>query len=314
MVIASASASRLATVCGLGLMLGACSSADEPPLDVNDHPIVFSSNRDGSYDLWLMKADGSDPLQLTSDRGDELFPSWSPDGDQVAFALLSYTGAADIYVMNADGTGRHQLTDTHELCEGSPSWSPDGQRILYAAGGCTDEHGSSIYVMDSDGGDAREIVAGPAEWPDWSPDGRRIAYNADDGTGGSGVWVSDADGTDPTLLSPNGVSNAVESTWSPAGTIAFVSTSGDPTSEDPADWNEDVYVMDDDGTNVRKVTSSTSNDHWPPAWSPDGTKLLYTTRGDTTGDGELVVVDIDSLETTQITHNDAHDILVDWRG
>jgi Tol biopolymer transport system component len=77
---------------------------------------------------------------------------------------------------------------------------------------------------------------------------------------------------------------------------------------------QDVYVMDDDGTNVRKVTSSTSNDHWPPAWSPDGTKLLYTTRGDTTGDGELVVVDIDSLETTQITHNDAHDILVDWRG
>jgi TolB protein len=304
---------HLAALSGFGLVLAGCSSADEPGFDVAGYPIVFSSNRDGSYDLWLMRADGSDPLQLTSDPGDEGFPSWSPDGERLAFVALDDTNAEDIYVMNADGTDRQQLTHTDEHCEGTPSWSPDGQRILYAAGACGADNGSSIYVMDSNGGHPHKIVSGDVGWPDWSPDGRRIAYSAEDEKGMSAVWVSAADGTDRRRLAPPGIIGATESTWSPDGTIAFVTSSGSPTSEDPADWNEDVFVMDDDGTNLRQITSSTSNDHWPPAWSPDGRRLLYTTQGDTTGDGELVVVDVDTLETTQLTDNDAEDMWVDWR-
>jgi Tol biopolymer transport system component len=304
----------LAALSGFGLLLAGCSSADEPPFDVAGYPIVFSSNRDGSYDLWLMKENGKDPLQLTSDPGDEGFPSWSPDGDRLAFILSNEMDpdADGIYVMNADGTGRQQLTHADELCESSPSWSPNGLQILYAAGDCTEDN-ESIYIMNSDGRNARKIVDGPAGWPDWSPDGRRIVYIAEDAMGMPAVWVSDADGTNRTPLSPDGITAATESTWSSDGTIAFVTSSGDPTSDDPAAWNEDVFVMNDDGTNLRQITSSTTNDHWPPAWSPDGSRLIYTERGDTTGDGELIVVDVDTLEGTQLTDNDAEDMWVDWR-
>ncbi len=102
------------------------------PLDTADHPIAFDSVRDGSADLWLIKEDGSGAMKVTSEcPGDELFPSWSPDGRQIAYSgTTAEQQNGDIFVINADGTGQRQLTHTDDVDESAPAWSPDGQRIL----------------------------------------------------------------------------------------------------------------------------------------------------------------------------------------
>jgi Tol biopolymer transport system component len=95
------------------------------------------------------------------------------------------------------------------------------------------------------------------------------------------VWVVDAAGGDPRPLTSQDGYGISEPSWSPNGQlIAYISgQNGDPNSEDPPDWNEDVYVMNADGSNPRRVTSRLGNDHWPPVWSPDSSHLLYTSDG-----------------------------------
>ena len=87
--------------------------------------IAFYSNRDGAWQIYSMKDDGSDVIKLTFGIKDGE-PCWSHDGKKIVF-----TGWDDIdpeiYVMNADGTERIQLTFNTEF-DGEPCWSPDGKK------------------------------------------------------------------------------------------------------------------------------------------------------------------------------------------
>jgi dipeptidyl aminopeptidase/acylaminoacyl peptidase len=84
--------------------------------------IAFASDRDGSYEIYVMNSDGSNQTRLTnsSEGGD---PCWSPDGTKIAFHSLR-DGNYEIYVMNADGSNQIRLTD-NQTTDVSPSWSPD---------------------------------------------------------------------------------------------------------------------------------------------------------------------------------------------
>jgi len=77
--------------------------------------------------IWTMDPDGSNQVQVTATGGDEECPVWSPDG--TLMALLedpSNTGAASVYVMNADGSNLHQVEvlTTNAVCSNGPSWQP----------------------------------------------------------------------------------------------------------------------------------------------------------------------------------------------
>ena len=90
-----------------------------------------------------------------------------------------YAGTYDIYTINPDGTDRRQLT-THDDQDSTPSWSSDGRRIVY-------ERASSIYAIDADGSNDRQVSV-PADGsnessPAWSPDGSRVVYDALRGSG-----------------------------------------------------------------------------------------------------------------------------------
>ena len=91
----------------------------ETPLDSTDHPVVYMSDdeAEGPFDLWLMKEDGSDALRLTSEPGTEESPDWSPDGRRIAFVGTGTNDTYDLYIINADGTGLRQLTDTADKAE-----------------------------------------------------------------------------------------------------------------------------------------------------------------------------------------------------
>ncbi|MGN6543763.1 MAG: fibronectin type III domain-containing protein, partial [Aureliella sp.] len=85
--------------------------------------IVFRSSQ-GNVDLWVMNVDGSGKTQLTNTPGDELAPTWSPDGSKIAYSLRTLAdgvSSQDIYMMNADGSGSEQLTFT-AASESCPTW------------------------------------------------------------------------------------------------------------------------------------------------------------------------------------------------
>jgi TolB protein len=122
---------------------------------------IATTGLDGS-DIRTCNIDGTDIQQLTSTTGDEWYPSWSPDGNQVLFEYTSDGTSVnrEIYIMNSDGTGRQQLTN-NSSSDGTPRWSPDGSSISFAS----DRHARyapEIYIMNTDGSDVRRLTQSPS--------------------------------------------------------------------------------------------------------------------------------------------------------
>src|SRR5207253_2341821 len=104
-------------------------------------------------------------------------PTWSPDGQQLAFASTRPTNAAwHIWIANADASGLHQLTGDFST---QPTWSPDGTRVAYTSGMT-----GSISVVGVDGAGAHQVTHPPANWydegADWSPDGGTLVFTRRD--------------------------------------------------------------------------------------------------------------------------------------
>jgi Tol biopolymer transport system component len=124
--------------------------------------VVFQSNRSGVFQIYSMKADGSDVRQLTNMPDDSYGPSYSPDGKLIAFAHGS-GGKSDIYIMASDGSAAHQLT-TDGLDNSHPHWSPDGRRILFNSSRTTPpgnridptKEQDDVFSVALDGADLRQ--------------------------------------------------------------------------------------------------------------------------------------------------------------
>ncbi len=143
--------------------------------------IAFVSSRGGTEHVYVMKDDGSEQTRVGVAERDAQNPDWSPDGKQIVYYETDATGNDEIYVMNADGTGRRRLAKGVW-----PSWSPDASKILFGAP-------QGLSVMHVDGtGESLLVVA--VEFGAFSPDGTRIAYiKTSDGQ--VSVYVMNADGS-----------------------------------------------------------------------------------------------------------------------
>jgi TolB protein len=142
------------------------------------------------WDLFLVDADGSGPTQVTR-GGENLNPSWSPDGSKIAFSRQTSSESA-IYVVRPDGTELHRVAGTL-ASSGEVDWSPDSTKIAYTNavnsgysryGG----RGQEIFVVNADGSEDRRLtelaprLAYDAA-PTWSPDGDQILFRRGYGTG-----------------------------------------------------------------------------------------------------------------------------------
>ena len=228
----------------------------DPMLSPDGQKIAFMSNRSGSNNIYMMNADGTNPVRLTSHAGGDAQPAFTPDGSKIVFASYqvdyeagSDEPVSDLWVMNADGTGQTRLTFLdHSLGANWPQVSPDGSRIAFTAG-------LQIWTVDADGSNPQQLTSvGASFMPSFSPDGARIVFGSDVDEGFGDVWVMNVDGTSPErLTTSNG--GAGTPTYSPDGShIAFYST---------RNGNTDVYMIDADGSHEVRLTTDPALDLSP---------------------------------------------------
>ncbi|MDE0300671.1 MAG: hypothetical protein OXN17_18700 [Candidatus Poribacteria bacterium] len=175
--------------------------------------IVFASFRlpAANWEIYAIGADGENEINLTQHKEPDLSPSWSPDGNEIAFVSMFDGGAFGshhIFVMNANGKGRRNLTgDTGLVNSFDPTWSPDGRKIAFRS--LFNLESYEIYVMNAEGKELERLTEeSNSSMPAFSPDGSKIAF----------VSMREG-GTDIYLMDANGM-NAVNLTRSPPGTAS----------------------------------------------------------------------------------------------
>ncbi len=204
---------------------------------------IHSINSDGTGENTLAVATTPPVFNLT--------PAWSPDGTRIV-----YTSDQDIWVMNADGSGKINITNNNfSFNERNPSWSPAG-KIAY-------ERDGQIWTMSTDGSGQTQFTSITQSFPAapaWSPDGTKLAFTtADD------IWVINADGSGEHRVTNNSVPDT-EPAWSPDGTRIIFGKGG-----------SGIAVINVDGTGEVMFTNGPQDTK--PSWSSDGTKIAFVRRG-----------------------------------
>jgi len=260
---------------------------------------VFTSNRDLQYEVYSSNADGTGPVNLSTNLAADMFPAVAPGGAKIAFTSFRDGGNAEIYVMNADGSDQIRLTNDSGG-DSQAAWSPDGQQIAFRS----DRGGDwEIYVMNADGSDQTNVTnsAGVDDAPAWSPDGSRIAFESmrDDNRE---IYVMGADGSDQTDVT-NDPGQDFEPSWSPDGQrIAFTSD---------RDGNDEIYTMSAGGALPTRITNDSGTDT-DPAWSPDAAKIVFRSTRD--GNSEVYTMGFGGAAQTRVTTTTQFDGHPDWQG
>jgi TolB protein len=299
--------------------------------------IAFTSFRNGSFDLYVMNADGSKQRRLTTPASSFLPPVWSPDGRRIVFVsgrggciddnhlrgLPDGTSDVEISVANADGSGLRRMTSgTGVDC--APVWSPDGEKIAFHRSLVRREGDKvvgvdfDVYVINADGSGERNLTGDAQSFlPIWSPDGRKIAFwSGPDGNGG--VYVVNADGSKRRLLADGGAvlrhqigRNLRHVAWSPDGRKMLLVRSGLSQGRTSGGGRKHyVVVMNADGSGLRRLKRFASGNGGLPSWSPDGRKIVFVDALD--GNFEVYVMNADGSEVRNVTRHPGHDSDPAW--
>ena len=256
--------------------------------------IAFDSWTGTSQDIGVFDPDGSGaPTMLTSTADySEHAPRWSPDGSKIVyqghpqFNENAQIDITDIWVMDADGGNKTQLTNTPRR-EEVPAWTADG-RIVFCGQVAGDNW--DIYLMNADGSGLQQLTSSPAFdcWPSPAPAGNKLAFTSTrDGDIGIFIMKLDSSGV-------RRVTAGFQSDWSPSGNdLVFM--------RDDENGIGDVWMAHSDGSGLAQLTDTPQTEAHP-SWSPDGSTVAFgrvVTSGvfnifgldPATGDEQLLLAD-----------------------
>ena len=234
-----------------------------PAYSPNGKSIVFVRASGPQPGIYRIRANGTHAHRLTSDTTDT-DPAFSPNGKKIVFARGGQTPmkrgtlppAPDIWIMRADGTQAHPLTEDPAE-DAAPAFSPNGRRIAFTS---LRDGDSEIFVMKGDGGHEHAIThndAGDFD-PNYAPDGGRITFSSDR-AGSLDIFAMRSNGRHQRRLTTNHALDVLPC-YSPNGKrIAFESTRGSGKG--------DIFVMRANGTHERSITRDPSGEIQPD-WGP----------------------------------------------
>ncbi|MHB0935242.1 MAG: DPP IV N-terminal domain-containing protein [Armatimonadota bacterium] len=292
---------------------GATGTAAMTVREIAPHPgrIAFVSDRDGTTEIYVMNADGTDPRRLTTDgmRKDEI--AISPDGRKVAYAAKG-TGKWQIFIVDIDGTGLRQLTNNGRD-NWRPSFSPDSRTLVYfsSVSGGNDE----IFTMSEDGGNQTRLTENTSMdvLPVFTPDGTKIVFGSNR-SGRYQLHVMNSDGSNPQQLTFDTALKLYHDIGPDGARIA--TTYGGQLVADYGGSGMYGYIaggriatMNMDGGDLRLLTDLGA-DNDKPVYNPDGSKIAFSSNRD--GQWEIYVMNPDGSGQTRLTNHPANDWYPAW--
>ena len=262
--------------------------------------IVFAANRTGNREIYLMNPDGSEQVNITRNKADDVSPAWSPTGESIAFSS-NRDGIRDLYLMDADGRNVRRMFGKPAQ-RASPAWSPDGKQIAYRR---YEQGKRFIYIgtIESEKEERMAIGSGP----DWSPDGTEIAFL----TGfPERVQISILNVSTrkqkvlfPKPARPSWMGGGVA--WSPSGKkLAFSWLHRVPLKDFIE--TETIYTVNRDGTGLQQILPEIGPRVTSPVWSPQGDEFLYIQADDVHVarpiNLQIFKIGVNGGEPTQLTH------------
>ena len=273
--------------------------------DVSETQIVFAYGGD----IWIVPKAGGMATKLSSPKGEESFPRFSPDGSQIAFSG-NYDGNTDIYVLPSTGGVPVRVTH-HGMSDRMLDWYPDGKSLLYAS---SMESGkqrfSQFYQVSAAGGLPEKLPISMGEFGSLSPDGSKIAFtdrsrvfrNWKRYTGG---WAPDIWLFDLKTLSSENITNNIASDELPmwvGDKIYFLSDQGSAQ-------RYNIWVYDTRTKASKQVTHFTDFDvHFPSDGPSD---IVFEAGGKiqlldlATEQVREIAIDIVSDQMTLKTHKES---------
>ena len=259
--------------------------------------VAVGTNLSGRMNIWVVPSDGGWPQQLTVSDQRQWHPSWSPNGQWIAYQS-DYDGNEqwDLFLVSPANGEVVQLTRTPEVSEEEPIWSPSGKDLAYV----TRAKSSSSYevaVVNYLSKKSRNLTSNtPADMsnsdPLWSPDGNWIAYTQENANGrDSNVFVVDVEkGTSTNLTSHDGEKNFVATDWSPDGKKLLITS-------DAENGFRNVGLLD---VATKKIDWLT-NEKWDvhsEQFSPNGKNLTW--QANVEGNVDIYLYDLTTRKTTKL--------------
>ncbi|GAB3160832.1 VWA domain-containing protein [Micromonospora sonneratiae] len=256
-----------------------------PALSPDGRQVVFTSDRGGSDDIWLVSTDGSTPRQLTEHPGEDNWPTWSPDGSRIVFSSTRDDPAGDLYVLDVT-SGRTTRLTTDPAADNQPAWSPDGSRIAFTTTRFAPADGSApateVVTMPASGGPVTRVI--PRPWDSaqaaWAPDSRRLAFVTTRFDNAGDVYLVTG-----TTVTPVAATELAEGDPDWRGTEVIYTASA-------IDSDADVWSADSNGQDRRDLTARPELEEAGPAFSSDGTQLAYS-ADQSDGGARIMVADGD---------------------